>query len=387
MCRVHLYHTKDAVIDYALQYYEKLGSQVDCILLDGENNFIAWGKEEKVALVALNCEVKAIAEKLSKGGITVFDLFITDLFGSVDSHPLKVENTLPRLDRLEIEIHKRCNLNCRGCSHYSNLIQGSGIVDIEEFRDELVQLKKYYWGIETLRLMGGEPLLAKNFTEYVVIARNLFPDADISLVTNGLLVPNMSTGQFKELKKCNCRIVISNYIPTQEKLPIIKEILDSNDVEYNVGPPIKRFYKSFLRRPNDTPDASYKHCIFSNCHALYKGKLSMCGLELYSHRFNETFGESLPEDGSIDLYTTTLTGWQIDKRLHSAQNICRYCHTAYIPIKWKTSLRTEAKVEDYYVDETFYQKKMMPIARKIMMPFVRHAYSSYVRKNNKIGEK
>ncbi len=109
-------------------------------------------------------------------GILRFELFISDLFDKENIETITIVNDRPRLDRLEVEIFKKCNLNCRSCSHYSNIVSGNGTVDIVSFERDLTQLKSFYWGIESLRLMGGEPLLADNYTDFVEISRNLFPD-------------------------------------------------------------------------------------------------------------------------------------------------------------------------------------------------------------------
>ena len=366
-------------------YYKEQGYETKSIRYNDESFVQLLDPTGNVSLIGQNQNIRNLAKIIHDAGFISIEVLIYDLFDLPDQPPIKINNELPRLDRLEIEIFKRCNLNCKGCSHYSNLVTGPGEVDINRFESDLKQLSKFYWGIETLRLMGGEPLLAKNFTEYVEIARQIFPDADISLVTNGLLIPKLKAENFEKIRNNRCRFIISAYPPTLEIIKDIQDILEKEGIPYNIGPAIKRFYKSLLENPRKSAKESFDHCIFSGCHALYEGKLSMCGLELYSPRLNAHLNCSLPEDGSIDLYSTTLNGWEIDKQIRTAQNQCRYCHTAYIPFKWESVSKSGVKKEDYFIGDSAYEQKIMPALQKAFLPTIKRVYSRYVLKHNKIN--
>jgi len=377
-------HGKTTSPQYIKSICEHAEDSVKEIVFSKGNLIPEPDPNQPIVIVSANSEAKSISQALYEHGFKEVKLYLTELLDRGIEEPITIDTQLPRLERLEIEIFKRCNLNCKGCSHFSNLISGSGEVDINKFESDLKQVSKYFWGIETLRLMGGEPLLADNYLDFVKIARRIFPDADISLVTNGLLLPRIPSDQFEELNGQRCRIVISNYPPTNEKLNEIRDVLDANHVSYNIGAPIKRFYKSLREQPFDCPDRSFEHCIFSKCHALKDGMLSMCGLDLYCDRLNDRFGTDLPATGSIDLYSTEMTGWEIEKKLNSKKDLCRYCHTAYIPIKWEQSSSKSSKKEDYFVGSSVYEQKVMPAAQKVLLPVIKKVYSKYVSKHNKM---
>ena len=67
----------------------------------------------------------------------------------------------------ETHITEACNLNCRGCSHFSVLAKPKH-KDLAEFEREYKRLAEIE-EIHTMRLMGGEPLLNPNFMEYLRI--------------------------------------------------------------------------------------------------------------------------------------------------------------------------------------------------------------------------
>ena len=83
---------------------------------------------------------------------------------------------------LEIEITKRCNLNCIHC-----YVGGNQKVDLEEkyIRDTIYQANEM--GVNRLVLTGGEPLLDKNVFSYAEYAKQIgIPD--VALLTNGILL-------------------------------------------------------------------------------------------------------------------------------------------------------------------------------------------------------
>lgn len=59
--------------------------------------------------------------------------------------------------------------------------------------------------------MGGEPLLNPNFTDYYLLARTLFPNSEIVLVSNGILLKNITDESIDLLNSANIHLCISNY--------------------------------------------------------------------------------------------------------------------------------------------------------------------------------
>ncbi|MCQ2516592.1 MAG: 4Fe-4S cluster-binding domain-containing protein [Saccharofermentans sp.] len=67
-----------------------------------------------------------------------------------------------RIDLLEFNVIKTCNLNCKGCDHFSTLSYSPDIISLESYRTDLSRLKKLGIEIKTVGLLGGEPLLVSN---------------------------------------------------------------------------------------------------------------------------------------------------------------------------------------------------------------------------------
>lgn len=96
-----------------------------------------------------------------------------------------------KLSYLETDIIHRCNLNCRGCSHFSPLCdKGTEQADINVFEQDLIRLSELF-ELDKLRLMGGEPLLRDDFMDFMLLAKKYFPSTHIELVTNGSLIEKL----------------------------------------------------------------------------------------------------------------------------------------------------------------------------------------------------
>ena len=83
---------------------------------------------------------------------------------------------------------EHCNLNCAMCDHFAPIAQDE-YANFEEFKSDFQTLSKLVNGkCRRIGLMGGEPLLCPEIEKYLEIARQCFPNTQISIVTNGLLL-------------------------------------------------------------------------------------------------------------------------------------------------------------------------------------------------------
>ena len=65
--------------------------------------------------------------------------------------------------------------------------------------------------VHTIRLMGGEPLLHPEVVKFCKATRELFPNSEIVLVSNGLLLPKLSNLDIEDINDNNIALCMSNY--------------------------------------------------------------------------------------------------------------------------------------------------------------------------------
>jgi len=336
-------------------------------------------KGKQVVLVFKNEELKNVTELFHTNGITNLYVFPWDThcFENENSNSIlsnimiPIDNSKPRLDYVEAEVSGSCNLNCKGCFQFSNLVEEKTFCDLNVFRKDLKKLKDFFWGIGKIRLLGGEPLINPDFLQFVMTAREIFPDSDIRLVSNGLLITKLTQPDLETIKNFNCTFDISDYPPTHKKIDEITDFLNKAGVAYTVSLPIKLFYKCLLREPLESPNESFNNCLFTHCHALGDGYLAACSHQFYISRLNSEYNLEYPENDKINIYQTTLTGWEINNILESPHDFCRYCSKGMVPIKWKTRLKRNAKPSDWIVERNFTNMKVVPVIQKILKLFAK----------------
>lgn len=95
---------------------------------------------------------------------------------------MKYRENTSGLHILEIEVTKRCNLDCKHC-----YVGGNQAVDLDDEWIEKTIIQANDMGVNRLVFTGGEPLLHKRIFEFANFAREIgFPD--IALLTNGTLI-------------------------------------------------------------------------------------------------------------------------------------------------------------------------------------------------------
>jgi MoaA/NifB/PqqE/SkfB family radical SAM enzyme len=93
--------------------------------------------------------------------------------------------TLPFLETM---ITQACNLSCLGCTNYSDL-RHRGYVTWDEGREWLVSWLNRI-DIPDFGIIGGEPLINPEWSNWLIGVRTLMPNSQIRFTTNGLLLKN-----------------------------------------------------------------------------------------------------------------------------------------------------------------------------------------------------
>jgi molybdenum cofactor biosynthesis enzyme MoaA len=123
---------------------------------------------------------------------------------------LKALRLKPFLRYVEVHLVDHCNLNCGGCSHFSPIAR-EWFADVDQYEKDMHRLAELFRNVNTVRLMGGEPLLHPQIESFVTITRHYLPKADVRVVTNGLLLPAMQE-PFWEICRSNSVVLMSRCI-------------------------------------------------------------------------------------------------------------------------------------------------------------------------------
>src|ERR1700674_2309216 len=94
-------------------------------------------------------------------------------------------------DDLRISITDRCNFRCIYCMPAEGLkwLAREDLLRFEEIT-RLARIFVHRYGVRTIRITGGEPLVRIKVEELVGMINELDPTLDITMTTNGVLLAN-----------------------------------------------------------------------------------------------------------------------------------------------------------------------------------------------------
>ncbi len=250
--------------------------------------------------------------------------------------------TKPKLSYLELHLTDHCNLNCKGCGHFSQLAD-KWFADISVFEKDMQRLAQLFSNISVMRLMGGEPLLHPEMTKFLVASRKHFPKANISVVTNGLLLHKMMNTFWQTCSNQNITIDITVY-PIKPDIEKINKIARNNSVKLNINE-INTFFSFYNLKGDSTPREAMRECHrLYYCPFLRDGKIYICAFPAVVHYFNSEFKTSIPQSDYLDIHSENVSGRKIIKFLDEPGDICRFCSYTYTEFEWDISKK---KIEEW----------------------------------------
>lgn len=207
-------------------------------------------------------------------------------------HSLSLRFTMPL--RIEFDVTDTCNLNCKGCTHYSPIAP-------REF-EELMQLDhnmrllssvKGHKRIKEIYLIGGETLLYPSLKEAMSMARRYFSWCRISIFTNGLLLPKMDEEFWSLCRSLDIRIALTRY-PVKFDYDKVESLCRRNGVACDIfgdrgtDGTFFRFALDPYKRRNRW--LSHFRCYSFGCLTVKGDRLYPCSISACAGNLNARFG-------------------------------------------------------------------------------------------------
>lgn len=232
----------------------------------------------------------------------------------------------------DFHLSNHCNLNCRGCEHFSSIAPAK-FPDISSFENDCKRIGELFGnGIEYICFNGGEPLLNPNVNKFLDLARIYFHySVPIYLLTNGILLSNQNREFWETCKRNNIELTITKY-PIKLDFHKIQKMANDYGVSLGFFGSSGNRTKTMRKKSIDLNgkqniNRNFKSCYMSNeCIQLYNGKLYTCAVVPYIDFFNEKFGKNLKVSSKdyIDIYKAANKD-EILEFLCKPIPFCRYC--------------------------------------------------------------
>lgn len=249
------------------------------------------------------------------------------------------------LPQVEMHIIDSCNLNCRGCTHFSPIFSDE-LPDLRLRLKDVEILKRKVSHIVEFYILGGEPFLNPEIGDYAKEIRKLLPYTSIYIVTNGILIPKVSDEILRCIEENNICISISEYRPTQDLIERICSRLDKFGIFYEIRD--AKFKEKFNLPLTLNKQSKYPQlCISNGCITIWNGKIARCPTLMYIEKFNEYFDVSLPNGGIMKLNECP-SGNELLKLLCQEVPLCKHC--VCNEIVWSRCGKI-VKLEDFATDK------------------------------------
>lgn len=258
-----------------------------------------------------------------------------------------------KLQYIDLHIIDGCNYKCARCFKFSPLCKNKGEMDYDKVIADLTRLSEVTnQELRGISIIGGEPLFSKDILKYMDKSRELFPNTDITIISNGVLIPSMPKEFFESLIRNNIMIAISKYHDISFYANIEKVMKDNGCGDRYVFSYFQQFdvtlffQMEFTESGDSDPQEMWDACCTKNgCVMLKDGKLWSCSNLCMKYILNDHFGTNLidyPEDG-VNIYENDLQG--IIEHLKKPKKSCRYCtrhiyDAMYFP-QWSTLDKSE----------------------------------------------
>lgn len=183
------------------------------------------------------------------------------------------------LGYVELVATTRCSLHCKDCANLMQYYEKPYDVDFETIKMAFSKLAATFDEIDTVGLIGGEPMLCKNLSELIDFVANFQNVNHVLIPTNGTLLP--AAKDVGSLKNCKVKLNISNYGGVSRKKDELVEFLKKNNIRYAISEE-EASWQNILaedmkpkKRTSKELQKQFKRCRMP-CRSMLNGKLFYC---------------------------------------------------------------------------------------------------------------
>ena len=239
------------------------------------------------------------------------------------------------LDYVETHLVEHCNLNCKGCGHFSS-IADPHFTDFAVFERDFIRLGELFENVTTVRLLGGEPLLHPEVLRFAGCVRRIFPRAKINLVTNGILLPQQPDHFWQGCAATDLTVQLIRY-PLRLDVEQIVQTAGRFGARLEMSREITSFMQFMNFAGDSDPAVSFRNCQARfKCPFVQDGKIFLCALPPSVYIFNEEFHVNIPvsDEDWISIFGDTQPA-DILEFLRRPSRMCRWCLPEWPRFEWR----------------------------------------------------
>lgn len=245
--------------------------------------------------------------------------------------------------RLEFVLTDFCNLNCKGCTHYSPLAPRE-FLEIETLERSAEHLGRTCGAeLSEVYLMGGETLLYPKITEAMEILRRYFPHQKLHVFTNGIVLPRMEKEFWEKVRELDVILSVTRY-PVKFDYDSAIELCHSHGVKVEVfedrtvADSFFRFALDLAKKQNGR--MAHLRCYNRGCLSVIGDRIYPCSISGCVDHLNKSKGTEFKHMKGDYLNVADVCSARDIRRLRDhAVPFCSYCILPPDTVKYGPSRR------------------------------------------------
>ena len=231
--------------------------------------------------------------------------------------------------RLEFVVTDYCNLNCRGCTHYSPLA-AKEFAPLEELEQSMKRLAGICGDkVKKVYLIGGETLLYPRLTEAMEALRKHFGTQRLFIFTNGIALPKMSDEFYATAKRLGFIMAVTRYPIKFDYDKVIADVRARGiEVEVYGDRSMTDSFFRFALDPKGKQNGLISHfkCFNRGCMSIVGDRLYPCSISACVGHLNKACGTAFKHLDGDYLHIPSITSYSQIQRLRDRPvPYCRYC--------------------------------------------------------------
>ena len=195
---------------------------------------------------------------------------------SVKSHEAYFDESLVHLRSLDIVITTKCSMKCESCANLMQYYTSPQNTD-DKILTAVDNLNKNVDGISEFRIIGGEPLINKNWHKITNGVAEQDSNHKIFVYTNGTIP--VKDDVLKSFYGKNINFYITDYGKLSRNIDRLEQSLKTHKINYYRRPAGNWVDCSSIRKHNRSPKDNsimFKECCAKQFYTLLSGKLYTC---------------------------------------------------------------------------------------------------------------
>ena len=178
---------------------------------------------------------------------------------------------------VDIMVTTKCSMKCESCSNLMQYYKDPKDSDDQKTFEALEILSQNVDDISEYRIIGGEPLMNRNWSKIVdaIVEKN--PERKVYIYTNGTIAPKEE--QLKKFSEKDVSFVITDYGKLSRNADKLTEMLERNKITYVRTPAENWLECGTIKHHNRSVEnlkEVFKQCCVKYVYTLLDGKLYRC---------------------------------------------------------------------------------------------------------------